>query len=234
MPRAGSGGRRRRSSPGGRRGSSVWVPARRGNRRAVGVDPQEERRSGPVRDPRPGDVAHALAGGARAGHHDADTGGAKERTQPQRHVEREVRLADPGDDAARAAPVLDLPGGGPRPDRLRREVCLRVVSRIDHDDRTRGRARGACQRASLRPQRPPTPSPRRHPGAHPDVRDERAGTKSAAAAIMSAFASVESRSTARAPIMQSPARRHSAAPKAPIRTRSRLDELSRRRPRRAR
>ena len=107
-----------------------------------------------VRDPRAGDVPHARAGGAASASsrrgRPRRAGGARSRSETS-----SVRSgsADPGDDAVRAAAVLDLPGRRARADRLGREIRARVVSRVDHDDRvarspSRARhARGAAARS---------------------------------------------------------------------------------------
>ena len=213
-------------------------PAHRAARVTVRVDAEEEVGACVVRDPRPSDVAHARSRRLRPRHDDRHARAAEQRAQPERDVEHEVRLARAGDDAVRAAPVLDLPRRRPRPDRLGLEVRPLVVARVDDDGGACGSC-GSCDREREDEDEDDGAGPARHAGGPTRIRIQTnvritPGTKSTAAATMRTFAAVESRSTARPANMQSPARTQSAAPKAPIRTRSRLDELSRRGPRRAR
>ena len=104
----------------------------------VGVDAQEERGAGAVRDPGTRDVAHAPPRRPRPRHDDRHPGAAEQGAQAYRDVEDEVGLADPRHDATRPTAVLDLAGRRARPDRLGLRVGEPVVSRVDHDDRPAG------------------------------------------------------------------------------------------------
>ena len=115
----------------------MWVPRASLERGAVGVDAQKEGGVGAVRDPRAGDVPHALAGRPRPRHHDAYPCPAEQLAEAERDRQREVGLANPGDDAVGAASVEDLARRRARPDRLGAEVREPVVPGVDHDDRRR-------------------------------------------------------------------------------------------------
>ena len=156
-------------------------PAHRRFGMPVGVDAEEERRAGAVRDPCAGDVPHARAGGSRPRHHDLDAGAAQELAQPQRDVEHEVGLADPRHDAARAAAVLDLPGAEPGP---MGSVAGFARASWPGSITTTGRAAAGCRRDGARAQereharheRAARGSRRRpHADTHPDERQERSG-----------------------------------------------------------
>ena len=115
-------------------GTSVCVPLTERSRRAVGVDAEEEGGAGPVRDPRPRDVAHRDPRGAGSRHDDVDTGTLEQGAQPQRDLQVEDGLPQPRHHACGAAAVLDLARARPWADRLRLEVRLLVVAGIDDHD----------------------------------------------------------------------------------------------------
>ena len=112
------------------------------------MDAEKEVRAGSVGDPRPRDVAHRDARGAGSRHDDLDAGTLEQCAQPQRDPQVEDGLPQARHDACGAAAVLDLARARPWADRLRLQVCLRVVAGIDdHDGPTSEGRAGAEQHA---------------------------------------------------------------------------------------
>ena len=190
-------------------------------RMTVRVDAEEQGGAGSVGDPGARDVPNARPRRPRSRHHHPHPGTIEERAQPQRHGEHEVGLANPGHDAVRASAVLDLARGRARSDRLGGRVCALVVPWVDDDHESAGRV-GAAGKDERREDRE-EPTRADHGGGptriliHTNVRIT-PGTKRIAEARMSAFAAVDSRSTARPATMHKPASTQSAVPIAPTPT----------------